>query len=45
VTPAKPALPAPRPGGANRPYPMSCRIKQQLPYFALAGTSKATSAG
>ena len=29
MTPNRPALPAPRPGGANRPNPMACRIKQQ----------------
>ena len=29
LTPNKLALPVPKPGGANRPYPMACRIKQQ----------------
>jgi hypothetical protein len=29
ITPNRLALPAPRPDGANRPYPMACRIKQQ----------------
>src|SRR3954454_7680929 len=29
LTPNKLALPVPKPGDANRPYPMACRIKQQ----------------
>src|SRR4051812_23521946 len=29
MAPNRPALPAPGPDGANRPYPMACWIKQQ----------------